>query len=204
MKPILHPVAAVGHSFHLAFRLTFHLIFIWAFRRIFRRIFHWIFLPTSSIACKTSVGSLAGIVFVVASTANCIKAATTRPGAELQLLFPDFQLISAAKKLPAPVLDNLWYPGADNPVVAIYNPGYFPDGNEAMAILESEDQPQIIYDYYVKEIKKAGWQIIQSDERLDEMVLVAEDTYQRLLTIVLRSQNPTYIKLFIRPARLDW
>ena len=80
----------------------------------------------------------------------------------------------------------------------------FFEKDELVIILESPSEIQSIYQSYLSRLKKRKYQILQIRESKDKILIVSEDPYHRLFSIILTRnlQGKTWIKLYtqVRPS----
>ena len=116
------------------------------------------------------------------------------------LRFASIHLIKNPKKLRYLIPTEMYYPRASLQWVSFYEADPFFSRNSSILVAESSDSQTIIEKYYLREISKLGWQIIQHQRKTDKMLLMAESPSHLLLTIILEDDQPTVIKLYAKPA----
>ena len=96
----------------------------------------------------------------------------------------------------------MYYPNAKLQWLSFYEGSPFLHKNTSILIAESIDLPSTIERYYLKEISRLGWQVIQYQKTSSKILVMAESPSRLLLTVIVENHHPTKIKLYIKPVSL--
>ena len=115
----------------------------------------------------------------------------------------DIRISENPMKIPRELPEIFFYPGVDILKSGVYRSERFISAAEGVVIFQSDDPIFKIARFYNYEIKRSGWKIIQSLTNLNEHLLMVESPgirYRRLVTIIMRGNSPTIIKIYFRKS----
>ncbi len=126
-----------------------------------------------------------------------------RAESEQSYTFNDIELKSSPQTLPDEVPALFLYPGASPVFSGTLEGGGFMLFTEGAVVLSTEADLQGVESYYLKELNRNGWSIIQSNRKEGEVLIMAESPFQKLITIILRQGDsgkkpPTLIKIYFK------
>lgn len=121
---------------------------------------------------------------------------------ETRYAFTNFDLFEHPKQLPETFPAAFFYKDAPFLTAGNYGSGSYRYNRQGVLIQSSSDSRQTIKQYYTAKFEKRGWQVIQSVEQTDVSMVMAESDSRRLITVIMRGDNPVEIKLYYKPVSL--
>jgi hypothetical protein len=102
------------------------------------------------------------------------------------------------KELPESYPAFTRYPGSQILISGIYTDTSLFEDPEGAAVLKTADDSERVGRYYATSFEKSGWNVIQSHRQGEEILIMAESPFRRLVTVVLRGSGPTLIRLYTK------
>lgn len=124
-------------------------------------------------------------------------------GEKGSVAFKDFRIHKAPAELPGGIPAAFRYPGSVSVMSAVYEPDNFTGSSEGVIEMRSADAAQKIEVYYAEKFKENGWKIIQSKQGGAEVLLMAESAYNEIITVILRAEKETVIRLYVKRMGRD-
>jgi len=90
------------------------------------------------------------------------------------------------------------YSGASIPILGTYKTESNLSTPEGAAFLHAADSLQTVQDYYYRSFSENGWNIIQSHTKESEALIMAESPFGKLITVIMRSNAGTDIKIYVK------
>lgn len=69
---------------------------------------------------------------------------------------------------------------------------------QGVVVMQTQDDRATVFKYYNKVFSIRKWQIIQSTFLKNSAVIMAESPSRKLITIIIRNENPATIKLYFK------
>ena len=117
--------------------------------------------------------------------------------------FKDFLITRSPSELPGGIPAAFKYPGSVSVLSAAYEPEAFTGSSEGVIEMRSADPAKKIEAYYTEAFKENGWKIIQSKQGSAEVLLMAESAYNEIITVILRSDKETVIRVYVKRMGRD-
>ena len=146
---------------------------------------------------------------VIVLIALVLGGATSCTEGERTIEYDGFVLTESPSESPRVFPYGFIYPESVPAMSGVYTESPYASTREGVMIFHTNDELALVQAYYLKKFEERGWQIIQSQERENEVLLLAENLSRRLFTVILRSsvKNPNpagavEIKMYIKQAGL--
>ncbi len=124
----------------------------------------------------------------LASALLSVFAAACSDGEERVIEYDGFVLSEKPSEQPRVFPPGFIYPGSVAKMAGEYTRSPYASSREGVIIYESTDPLPQIQAFYLRRFDALGWQIIQSQEREGEVLLLAENLSRRLFTVILRDR----------------
>lgn len=121
----------------------------------------------------------------------------------IELRTRNFTLTERPDRVPLEVPDAFHYTGSKLVSAGVYEGGNLLSSLEGAFVSETADDPDTVEKFYQSAFAARGWNIIQSVQEKDQRLLMGESTYQKLVTVIIRSGNPTVIKVYFKRKDAD-
>lgn len=105
--------------------------------------------------------------------------------------------------MPEQVPADFRYPGSEPTMSGSVEDESFFAPSEGVILFQSKDSVEKIEGYYQNVIQKYGWNIIQSRRDKGEALLMSESPFRKLVTVIIRSGDPTMIRIYYRRSGDD-
>lgn len=129
-----------------------------------------------------------------------LSCGSDRPGS---VNFRDFKITRHPSEMPGGIPAVFKYPGAVSTLSAAYEPESFTGASEGVIELKSSDPAPRVEAFYTDAFRENGWKIIQSKRGDSEILLMAESAYKEVITVILRAQKETVIRLYVKRMGRD-
>jgi len=124
-------------------------------------------------------------------------------GDKSSVAFKDFRIHRAPVEMPGGIPAAFKYPGSVAVLSAVYEPDSFTGSSEGVIEMRSSDPAAKVEVYYAEKFKENGWKIIQSKQGGTEVLLMAESAYNEIITVILRAEKETVIRLYVKRMGRD-
>ena len=90
------------------------------------------------------------------------------------------------------------YPGSQIQLTGVFKSDAALTAPEGASYLHTEDPIEKVEESYYKVFMYNGWNIIQSHKKPGEALIMAESPFGKLLTVILRGNKGTDIKIYVK------
>jgi len=118
---------------------------------------------------------------------------------ESTLRLSTLRIASNSKTLPEQVPSRFYYTDAQIVFSAVQGTLSISEGGLVMKTSDPIDQ---VEKFYENRFRENGWKIIQTQKGQHDRLIMAE-SLRRLITVILREESGTVIKLYFRRSYLD-
>lgn len=133
----------------------------------------------------------------------CLVLLSACGGDKGSVSFKDFRITRSPAEMPGGIPASFRYPGSVAVLSAAYEPDSFAGSSEGVIELRSSDSAQKIEAFYAESFRANGWKIIQSKQETSEVLLMAESAYNEIITVILRTDKETVIRLYVKRMGRD-
>lgn len=117
--------------------------------------------------------------------------------------FNNIKLNLNPQDFPEELTSIFYYPNSKVIISGLAGKEKYLSAMEGAILLETNDTADQVQDYYIKEIQKNGWRIIQSQKTDDGRLIMVESSFRNLVTIILRGETPTRVKIYFKRSGIE-
>lgn len=117
--------------------------------------------------------------------------------------FNNATLSLGGDRVPGNLPERFRYPDGKIILTGISGADNFMTSTEGAMLIESNDPHAKVVEYYEQLFGQFNWQIIQSHRGDHETLLMAETTFKKLFTVIIRNEQPTSIRIYFKRSGSD-
>lgn len=124
-------------------------------------------------------------------------------GETRELKVGDVTMTQNPLKPPRELKEYFHYPNGKLTFSTVYMAGSFLSTPEGALLYTTEDTPDQVIAHYTDVIEENEWTVIQTVNREDERLIMAESRFRKIVTVIVRGQGPSEIKVYFKRSDSD-
>ncbi len=117
--------------------------------------------------------------------------------------FNGVELRFNSASFPEELTSIFYYPESSVDIIGIAGSQKFLSPAEGAILLSTDDTIDKVEAFYIEQINKYGWRVIQSQNGDSSKLIMAESPFMNIVTLILQDSKPTRVKVYFKRSGVE-